>query len=72
MPAIICSKLIIKTPERRQWHRSGVSIVDFEKVNADWVSYFKNSAKVDFCSISVRACPADWNLDRNQSLYYTV
>ena len=39
----ICSKLTIKTPERRQWRRSGVfivnfssvSIVNFEQVNAD-------------------------------------
>ena len=48
----ICSKLIIKTPERRHWRRCGVfiiklwtyftpcssvSIVDFEQVNAGWV-----------------------------------
>ena len=48
----ICSKLTIKTPERRHhWHRSGVfivnfehishcssvSIVNFEQANADWV-----------------------------------
>ena len=26
----VCSKLTIKTPERRQWHRSGVFIVNFE------------------------------------------
>ena len=26
----ICSKLTIKTPERRQWRRSGVFIVNFE------------------------------------------
>ena len=26
----ICSKLIIKAPERRCWHRSGVFIVNFE------------------------------------------
>ena len=31
----ICSKLTIKTPERR-WHRSGVFIVDFEHVIARW------------------------------------
>ena len=29
----ICSKLTIKTPERRHWRRSGV----FEQENADWV-----------------------------------
>ena len=41
----ICSKLTIKTPERRHWHHSGVfmvnfnpvSIVNFEQVNTDWV-----------------------------------
>ena len=35
----ICSKVIIKTPERRQWRQcSSVSIVNFEQVNAGWVS----------------------------------
>ena len=29
----ICSKLKIKTPERRQWRRSGVFIVNFEQVS---------------------------------------
>ena len=29
----ICSKLTIKTPERRQWRRSGVFIVNFEKIS---------------------------------------
>ena len=28
----ICSKLTIKTPERRHWRRSGVSIVNFEHI----------------------------------------
>ena len=28
----ICSKLTIKTPEQRQWRRSGVFIVDFEHI----------------------------------------
>ena len=32
----ICSKLTIKTPERRHWRRSGVCIVNFEQVNAGW------------------------------------
>ena len=32
----ICSKLTIKTPERHQWRRSGVLIVYFEQVNANW------------------------------------
>ena len=29
----ICSKLTIKTPQRRQWRRSGVVIVKFENVS---------------------------------------
>ena len=29
----ICSRLTIKTPERRHWHRSGVFIVNFELVS---------------------------------------
>ena len=33
----ICSKLTIKTPERRHYRRSGVFIVNFEQVNASWV-----------------------------------
>ena len=44
----ICSKLTIKTPERRQWRRSGVfivnsehithlAIVNFEHVSDSWV-----------------------------------
>ena len=33
----ICSKLTTKTPEPRQWRRSGIFIVNFEQVNADWV-----------------------------------
>ena len=28
-----CSELTIKTPERRQWHRSGVFIVNFEQIS---------------------------------------
>ena len=28
-----CSKLTIKTPEQRQWHRSGVFIVNFEQIS---------------------------------------
>ena len=30
----MCSKLTMKTPERRQWCRSGVFIVNFEQANA--------------------------------------
>ena len=29
----ICSKLTKKTPERRQWRRSGVFIVNFEHIS---------------------------------------
>ena len=29
----LCSKLPIKTPERRQWRRSGVFIVNFEHIS---------------------------------------
>ena len=29
----ICSELTIKTPERRQWRRSGVFIVNFEHIS---------------------------------------
>ena len=29
----VCSKLIIKTPERRQWRHSGVFIVNFEHIS---------------------------------------
>ena len=35
----ICSKLTIKIPEQRQWHCSGIFIVNFEhveQVNAGW------------------------------------
>ena len=29
----ICSKLTLKTPERRQWHRFGASTVRFEHIS---------------------------------------
>ena len=29
----ICSKLTIKTPERRHWHRSAIFIVNFERIS---------------------------------------
>ena len=35
----VCSKLTIQTPERLQWHRSGVFTANFEQVNAGWDSY---------------------------------
>ena len=34
----ICSKLTIKTPERRQAFAS-VFIVNFEQANADWIGF---------------------------------
>ena len=58
----ICSKLTIKTPERRQRRRSGVfivnsehishlfssvSVIDFEQVNVSWV-VFVIPARMDF------------------------
>ena len=39
----ICSKLEIKTPEQRQWRRSGVFIVNFEHI-----SHLSNVSIVDF------------------------
>ena len=61
----ICSKLTIKTPEQCQWHCSGVSIVNFEQVNARWIGSKKvqkkfsselwivklNQLRTDFCAI---------------------
>ena len=53
----MCSKVTIKIPERRQWRRSGisivnfehishlcssVSIVNFEQVNAGWEAFCSN------------------------------
>ena len=35
----ICSKLAFKSPEQRQWHRSGISIVNFEHAIASCVCY---------------------------------
>ena len=32
-PGFTCSKLTIKTTERRQWHLSGVFIVNFEHIS---------------------------------------
>ena len=41
MLTVICSKLTIKTPERRQWLRSGVLTVNFKHVA---VYYFRKKA----------------------------
>ena len=35
-PAITCSKLTMKTSERRHFRRSGVFIVNYEQVNTGW------------------------------------
>ena len=35
----ICSEFTIKTPERRQWCRSGVFIVNFEHVSQPCISF---------------------------------
>ena len=35
----VCSKLTIKTPERHQWRRSGIFIVNFENIS-DFVLMF--------------------------------
>ena len=45
----ICSKLTIKTPERRQWRRFGVFIVNFEYVFAgrDLSNYVKEKKRKD-------------------------
>ena len=41
----ICSKLIIKTSERRHWRRSGVFIVNFEHIShfLVFVFYFEHA-----------------------------
>ena len=32
----ICSKLTMKTPERRHWRHLGVFVVNIEEVNSGW------------------------------------
>ena len=60
----ICSKLTMKTPERRQWRRSGVFIVnlnkfhvlfwcfivEFRQVNASWVAEHLSKIKSEIKS----------------------
>ena len=58
----IRSKLTIKTPERRHWHTSGVFIVNFEHVNAVWISSMRLDGRKDIhtvaaCSNEVRVLP---------------
>ena len=45
----ICSKLTIKTPERRQWHRSCVFIVNFEHIS----HVFSRVSIVNFKQVNV-------------------
>ena len=50
----ICSKLTIKTPERRHWRRSGVFIVDFEHISHFFLVFLlltmlTNVSTVDKC-----------------------
>ena len=51
----ICSKLITKTPERRQWHDCGVFIVNFEHIS----HLFPSVSVVDFEQVNVSW---DWTL----------
>ena len=44
----IYSKLTVKTPEQRQWSRSGVFIVNFEKI-----SHLFRVSIIDFIQVSV-------------------
>ena len=62
----ICSKLTIKTPERQHLRRSGVFIVNFEdvfylvlvfivnfeQVNAGWVSSFENDTAKKYLNLT--------------------
>ena len=45
----ICSKLTIKTPERHQWCRSGVFVVNFEHI-----SHLVQGFHVDFEQVNAR------------------
>ena len=48
----ICSKLTIKIPERRQWHRSGVFIVNFEHLTPFTCFSIVNFEKINVCSVA--------------------
>ena len=53
----ICSKLTLKTPERRHWSRSTVFTVNFEHVIASWVKtlavlfFFGNFANIHHINV---------------------
>ena len=58
----ICSNLTIKTPERRQWSRSGVFIVNFEHVNVDWERNLLCAATNSFLEIQLRVKSPELNV----------
>ena len=62
----ICSKLTIKIPERRQWRRSGIFIVNFEHISHLVLVFLLltlskkiSNLKISRCSIFMRRC--SWN-----------
>ena len=51
----ICSKLTIKTPERRHWchlHRSGIFIVNFERISNLFILLFSYSSPWEYLWIN--------------------
>ena len=42
-----CSKLTIKTPERRQWHRSGVFVINLEYISRLVLVFLFNFVRVN-------------------------
>ena len=72
----ICSKLTIKTPKRRHWRRSGVSIVDFEHccssvpivnfepLNAGWEKSIRKLISIEKNKVAVL-----YLLDKNITLF---
>ena len=78
----ICLKLTVKTPERRQWRHSGVFIVNFEQVSADWeTNYFQagtqndsdisviNTTYVCFTCDDYIKCDARWVNNTNRHIF---
>ena len=49
------SKLTIKTPERRHWHRSGVFVVNFEACNFIEKETLAQVFSCEFCEISKKS-----------------
>ena len=54
----ICSKLTIKIPERRQWHRSGAFIFNFEHI-----SHFTTCSSVSI--VNLEHVIASWVIESN-------